>query len=230
MELAGADIKMHRHISPRAIALAVIRTALAGKSTHTIRLSSWSSDGLNWELEDTEHPQKCVSEREERLVSTLMAAAIPCGYPVEDHALRLVNERGLAWLLHDVPVGALSPIEVLTAIYSTGGAKRLWEQHIVPMNTQAAIDAAIADPARGEAGVLALLELLAQQRAQAARTEAAAIALAIAAGVGWREIADAVGVATEDQDQTGHPELHRSRHNSASVTDQRGMDETSTVV
>jgi hypothetical protein len=205
MELAGADVKLHRFTSPRAIALAVIRTALAGKSTHTIRLSSWSSDSLNWELEDTEHPQRCASVREEHLVSSLMAAAIPCGYPVEDHALRLVNERGLAWLLHDIPTSELSAIEVLTATYATGGAKRLWERQTMPMNAQAAIDAAITDPAIGEAGVLALLDLLAQQRAQAGQAEAAAVALAVTAGVSWRKIAAAVGVTTEEQARNWAP-------------------------
>jgi hypothetical protein len=200
-DLAGAQIRTARGRSVRAAAVAAVRLAAAGEFTIGRRWGVPLSQ-IEHHLDDIDHPEQTVDEREEHMVGRLLAAATPPGqhWPDDYRIGELVAENGLAWLLDGA---RLTPLEVLTARYAQGEAARAWRERTETMPVRPAVEAALTDPNLEPAAALATLTLLRELRVDQERAEAAAIAAARRAEVSWADIGTALGVSKQSAHKWG---------------------------
>jgi hypothetical protein len=200
-DLAGAQIQTSRSASTRAVAAGAVRLAASGEFAIGRR---WGLPLTQIEryLEDVNHPDRTVDEREEHIVGRLLAAATPTGqrWPNEYRIGELVVENGLAWLLDGAQ---LAPLEVLTARYAEGQAALAWRDRAATMPLRPAVEAALADPDPDPATTLATLSLLRQLRLEQEQAEAAAITAARRAEVSWADIGTALGVSKQSAHKWG---------------------------
>lgn len=200
-DLAGADLRLWRRHSLKAIAVTSIRMAAAGKlgrydgGRHPVDLAEW-------EAREVDFPDRGADPLQDTLASLLVAAAkttsekawaeyhathTPGSYrlgdyvplDVENTVVDLVRTRGLGWLIEQaIADGAhLPPLAVLSARYAdraepTGSLA--WRDRGQPLPLHTAVTLALADAENLPApAAAALLALLPDLRAEWARTEAA---------------------------------------------------------
>jgi hypothetical protein len=183
-DLAGAQLELMRHRSPRAYALVTLRLAQDGQLPHQRRLAAQLVEDTVY---DTDHPERAEDARQERMVQRLLDDVRRAGRIETGDIVEQVSLRGLSWLLGE-PSSAL---ELLTARYATGDDQWRWLNQARPMPMTAAVSATLADPQIDQAAAAAVLELLPALRAEFARTEQAALAAARRTGVPAEAIARA---------------------------------------
>ncbi|BFV55189.1 hypothetical protein KCMC57_up02930 [Kitasatospora sp. CMC57] len=177
----NAAVLARRDLTTRALALAAIRETRAGA------LHRWVGNwGQRYHLEqmigDRPYPERTADQREERMLTRLLAAATTgsSAVPDENRAFELIARDGIAWLLPEHRLTepdradgadglALSPIEFLTSRYATAEHRSAWETALTPMPLQAAVAAVRADPDAAPEAARAALALLPTLRAE--RTE-----------------------------------------------------------
>ena len=222
-DLAGAEIRLYRTSTARAVALCAVRLAATGELGIGQRWGQPLSQ-VQYFLDDIDHPERPTDEREDQMATKLLAAATPADrqWPDEYRIADLVAERGLAWLL-PVPGEAvvdapeLSPLEILTARYATGAQSRAWQEQAQTMPVRDAVDAALADPALDRIAALAMVALLPQLRVEQEHTEAAAVDAARRAGASWSAVGAALGISKQSAHTwarlraAGHPSRAPSR-------------------
>lgn len=202
-DLAGAEIRLYRTFTARAVALGTVRLAAAGELGIGRRWGQPLSQ-VQHALDDVDHPERPIDHREDQMATRLLAAATPADrqWPDEYHIADLVAQRGLAWLLTttgeetaDAP--DLAPLEILTARYAAGGQARAWQEQAQPMPLREAVEAALADPTLDQPTALAMVALLPQLRVEQERTEAAAVDAARRAGASWSAVGAALGISKQ---------------------------------
>ncbi|MFJ9518608.1 hypothetical protein ACIRPK_10120 [Kitasatospora sp. NPDC101801] len=170
----NATVLARRDLTTRALALAAIRETRAGA------LHRWVGNwGQRYHLEqmigDRPFPERTADQREERMLTRLLAAATlgRSTAPDENRAFELIARDGIAWLLPEHRLAepdrtdglALTPIEFLTSRYATAEHRAAWETALTPMPLKAAVAAVRADPDAPPEAARAALDLLPTLRA-----------------------------------------------------------------
>ncbi|GIF75668.1 hypothetical protein [Asanoa siamensis] len=208
-DLAGADLRLYRRYSTKAIAVTAIRMKTAGKLGRHDG-GRHPQEIVEWEALDLDHPDRGTDALQDALAELLVATAIakaktaradweatrpqrwvPGGSPVPldatETAVDLIRTRGVGWLVEQVIANGATvpPLVVLSARYAAhadAGAAVAWAHRAQPLPLHTAVALALADDDPPAAAGAALLALLPDLRAEWARTEAAITAAARRAG------------------------------------------------
>lgn len=198
--------RLSRVVQDDALAVQAVRLALAGQ----LHPGGSPNGQIETACHTTDDPDRPVDEREAAMARRLLEAT------GGSRMGELLQERGLAWLLprqdtrprEDADARVDEPqtaLEVLTARYAVGEARRRWERQTITLPVQDAVEAALADPDTPGTCINAALTLLPVLRAgieaRLDATEKRAMAAARQRGRSWSQIGRRMGISAQAAQQ-----------------------------